>query len=327
MRKILSLLKNIFLLIIVILCLFAALELLFRGYHRIFKGIPFMRNVLYSDEKLGWRGKQIFGNAKTDKYKIFIVGDSFTDGFGLKEEDMYYNVIGRKMNAELFIYGGVAYGTLQEYLVIDKFFDEIKPDLVLLQVYYNDFINNSWELEGKSLFYNSNRIKPFLVDGNITYYFPAPFKNMRLLLVSYSRFLSSLSCRINYLWAILAKKGIFYNVERRIGNDPDFEDFQASVIVTEEIVRKIKQRIGETPLVAFAIDDRTPYYGHFKRIFTENKIGFIQDVPTALRQKQKEGFSVMLKDKIHLNKTGSLVCGELVAEKLIKMGYGKSKRL
>jgi alkylation response protein AidB-like acyl-CoA dehydrogenase len=47
------------------------------------------------------------------------------------------------------VYGGHGYGTLQEYLVIDKYIDEIKPDLILLQVCSNDFTNNL-ENEAKS---------------------------------------------------------------------------------------------------------------------------------------------------------------------------------
>jgi len=122
-------------------------EIATRTYQMLFRGIPFHRPVVdFLDKELGWQGKKVFGDLATEKIKIFVIGDSFTGGWGPKEESMYYNVLAEGLNAEVFVYGGVGYGTLQEYLALDRYFDLIEPDLVLLQVTWNDFIDNSLKL-------------------------------------------------------------------------------------------------------------------------------------------------------------------------------------
>lgn len=88
---------------------------------------------------------------------------------------MYYEVIRRNLNAEIFVYGCGAHGTLQEFLALDKYFDRIKPNLVVLQVCDNDFINNSWQLEGLAAYYNDRRIWPYLINGQIEYRYPRAF--------------------------------------------------------------------------------------------------------------------------------------------------------
>ena len=79
----------------------------------------------------------------------------------------------RRLNVEVFAYGGSGYGTLQESLVVDHYLPIVRPDLVLLQVSYNDFINNSFELERASYYNNNFLLRPYLEGDRIRRRFPS----------------------------------------------------------------------------------------------------------------------------------------------------------
>ena len=74
-----SILVRISLLFGSILFLVIAGEVAVRMYYSLRAGIPFTEHpVMNYHPELGWEGIEVFGNAATDKYKIFVVGDSFT---------------------------------------------------------------------------------------------------------------------------------------------------------------------------------------------------------------------------------------------------------
>jgi hypothetical protein len=81
--------KITFLLILtVLLYIFAEFQL--RLYENIRHHIPFLQSPShYLDPILGWKGKFILGEQSTKKYKIFIIGDSFTFGAGVPEEKKF----------------------------------------------------------------------------------------------------------------------------------------------------------------------------------------------------------------------------------------------
>jgi hypothetical protein len=56
-------------------------------------------------------------------------------------------VLGRALGAESFAYGVMGYGTLQQYMILDRYLDEIQPGLIILQMCSNDLINNSLSVE------------------------------------------------------------------------------------------------------------------------------------------------------------------------------------
>lgn len=85
--------------------------------------------IKYSTKKWGFR---VFGNINSAKTKIFAIGDSITMGFCVSDGNTYYDYLKKNNNnIDLFAYGGAGYGTLQEYMILDKYFDIIKPDMVL----------------------------------------------------------------------------------------------------------------------------------------------------------------------------------------------------
>jgi hypothetical protein len=122
-----KLFQNLFIITLALFILCFISEITFRLYFYFRFDIPFLRRIDYkiNDTLLGWKGKEATGDISTKKFRIFFVGDSFTDGCGVKTEHVYFSIIKKNLDAEVFAYGGKGYGTLQEYLVIDSYINRI----------------------------------------------------------------------------------------------------------------------------------------------------------------------------------------------------------
>ena len=174
--------SNILLLVFSILITFFAIEIGLRLYQLVKYRTPILsttQNGLWQranlDPELGWKNTENFStekileDAKGNKYsakvsngrygfkvygnnnsktRVFIVGDSFTDANEVSNDKTYWAVLADKFkNLQFYVYGCGGYGTLQEFMIIDKYLDEIKPQVLILQLSLNDFINNDYMLE------------------------------------------------------------------------------------------------------------------------------------------------------------------------------------
>lgn len=291
------------------------------------KGIPFFQTEeTFFDDELGWRGKKNFGDTKTAKIKIFVVGDSFTYGYGLPDGGApYYEILKKDSNAEVFAYGGLGYGTLQEYLVINRYVDEINPDLVVLQVHTNDLINNSWELEQRSFFHNNGLLRPYFRDGEINYIFPEKAGQLKAVF-SWSRFAMFVKEKVDIALAKLANRKKWETAEKEIATEGiSYKPFREAVDTTGQLVRKIKERIGDVPMIAFVVDDEQPYFDQIKKIFSEKQVEFVDSIPEAIRQK---GITTPCfnEDQKHWNGQGHALAGEILSEEVRKRIFGVQNR-
>lgn len=136
---------------------------------RVYSGL-FFAKMMVIDDKLGWRHaknvSKIFKNEDSDdiavkqnanghrgeyyapakaagKYRILVLGDSFTEGVQVNEEELFSSRL-EKIDPELEVLnGGVAgYGTVQEYLYLISEGLKFSPDLVLMMFYDNDLSDN-----------------------------------------------------------------------------------------------------------------------------------------------------------------------------------------
>lgn len=316
-------------------------EIAIRIYHYV--KYDFNRNSLKPitlDDKIGWRvtgnykyrgqkqdasgkkyrveiqtnkyGFRIFGDPGTkSKKKILFIGDSSTQALDVSNDKTYYGLLKDKIPIEVFAYGGGGYGTLQEYMILDEYIDIIKPDVVVMQVCSNDFINNDYELEVRSSKNNNGMLRPYMTkEGSIIYALPKPIPWLRELINKHSRFLYFVVSRIDRL---RAKQSVSVeDIIRKEGRS--FPLFMESVEITEQIFQKIKKRIpAETPLYVFSIDDTSPYYNAFKKILNKNKIALIDSVPQAIKRAEQKGIVVRASDKAHWNETGhQIIMDELM---------------
>ncbi len=78
------------------------------------------------------------------KRKLLVLGDSFVSNISVKDNEVFTEVMEDQLkNYDVLNFGVVGYGQVQEYLLLQKWIKEIKPDVVLLIIYFgNDFIDN-----------------------------------------------------------------------------------------------------------------------------------------------------------------------------------------
>ena len=86
------------------------------------------------------------------KPRVLIIGDSFTQMVQVSNGEEWYAYLERAFpDIAFYVFGGGGYGTLQEYMVMDDYFDEIRPDAIIWQFCRNDFHNNYYEMAIKKI--------------------------------------------------------------------------------------------------------------------------------------------------------------------------------
>ncbi|MBC8488078.1 MAG: SGNH/GDSL hydrolase family protein [Bacteroidetes bacterium] len=179
-----QLISSIAALAILLFCL----EVGYRLVRGIVRSSSLQKSTVVSDKKLGWTldtemKKSFFLNkcgeqtiispyrhrliVKFPKYKnkrtILFIGDSSTQVASVSTGRAYYDIFEELVKNSFSVYaaGVGGYGNLQEYLMLNEIYDEIKPDIVLWQHDNNDISNNVYELDNSS-FYNNQRPRPYL---------------------------------------------------------------------------------------------------------------------------------------------------------------------
>jgi hypothetical protein len=99
-----------------------------------------IRNVVEINS-LGFRDR---APRPDQKRKLLVIGDSFVSNISVKDNEVFTELMEDQLkNYDVLNFGVVGYGQVQEYLLLQKWIKEIKPDVVLLVVYFgNDFIDN-----------------------------------------------------------------------------------------------------------------------------------------------------------------------------------------
>jgi len=281
----------------------------FDGFHKAADGTQYPVHI--SQNEYGFR---MFGDVRTKRPKIMVIGDSYTHAIQVSDDKTYYAYLKKYLDAEVFAYGGDGYGTLQEYMVLDRFFDRIKPDLILWQYCGNDFINNSVELEQESSINNNGLVRPYWVNGRITYLLPKKHgSSLRRLALKYSRLLYLVMSRLDKVFAHLP----IDTVEAQISSEGSAHPgFAHSVQVTDALMSKVRARVGQMPVVAFIVGG-----GHavdtFRHISSRHGIQLLDDVQGAIENAEGKGIVVKSEDRAHWNETGHRIAGEVLAANLM----------
>ncbi len=307
-------LQNILVFTLSLVFIFITLEIVFRCLS-ISHNHPWNPGTVEQSKELGWKtiadfshqgtweeigtvhysttydGFRKFGDTATQKIKILVIGDSFTQAVNVSDEDTYYHYLQNQSSSiEVFAYGCGSYGTLQEFMILDKYLAVIKPDLVLWQFCPNDIYNNHYQLEPR--IFGSPR--PYLINHEIVYFKPSWIK----LLAKKSKLLKFVDNKIHRM---LVKKL----------NDPSIindTSFVNAVNTTQEIIGMIKERIGNTPFVGFSVGTRHQQF--FKAACQKSNLGFIDYVPAKISAARKKGIKINdMPHDGHWNETGHAIAG------------------
>ena len=114
----------------------------YEGYYNFREEINTSRH--YRINSFGLRDREY--NATTNAYRIIILGDSFTFGVGVPEENTFTELIEKKLNKnqnrfEALNAGVNGFGTLEEEYKLDELI-KYKPDMIILAFYQNDYGDN-----------------------------------------------------------------------------------------------------------------------------------------------------------------------------------------
>jgi hypothetical protein len=245
-----------------------------------------------------------------------IVGDSITEAIQVSDDQTYYanlkKIFSEKMSSppEIFAYGAAGYGTLQEVMIVERYIEQIAPDILILQVSSNDFINNSFELESASYENNNHMLRPYLgSDGSITMQLP-----QMVYAASYSRFLQWLIIRYNIL--VVVNK-LAHGVEEDIGHQPNHPAFLRAITLTDRLLERLRSVVPPaTKVYAFKVDNSQPYSGAFEKLFARHGIIYIEGVPEAITDASRKGEAVYASDGAHWAAPGHRIAAEVLANGL-----------
>lgn len=331
--------------LLLMVLLLALGEVVIRSVHLLRDGIPFFESnaggrvgPITLDADLGWKatehyqeslvektyrgtlyqvrrsqtqyGFRRFGDVNSRRLKMLVVGDSFTHATAVSDDRTYHALLASLLNVEVFAYGAGGYGTLQEFLILDRYLDTIRPDVILWQYCVNDFINNDNELERLSTMNNNGWVRPYWRDGKIQLLSPkASSIQVRDWINRHSRFLYFVVTRLDRLRAISTRDTVEVDIE---AEGMRHAGFARSVRTTDELMGLMRARVGTKPIAAFNCALAEPYNQAFREISGHHAITYWEDVAPVIQAAADRGEDVYAADGGHWNERGH----ELVARAL-----------
>ena len=213
-------------------------------------------SITYADN-----GFKRWGDVHTSKMKMLIIGDSMTEmPFVSNGEEWYAYLEKAFADLELFVYGGSGYGSLQEFLVLNDFIDTVKPQVIVIQFYGNDFEDNLYDLDVNHYPLGNHGTRPYWEDGRTVYRLPAPFEKIRQhsfladrLLVVYDNFQRDKAKKD--LPAYFRQKFEKEKAMSKTARQRKEELHRKAVAVTKNIYALIRQRAGGIPIYILNVND------------------------------------------------------------------------
>jgi hypothetical protein len=110
--------------------------------------IPGVYSFRYSNNSLGWRGRREYREAKQTDYRVLFLGDSFTYGIGVNDDQTFAsrvekNLRADRMSVEVMNAGCPGKGTDYELKCFQTLGRKFHPDLTVLSCLGNDFQDNA----------------------------------------------------------------------------------------------------------------------------------------------------------------------------------------
>jgi len=263
------------------------------------------------------KGFREYDDDRNYNKNILVIGDSFTAGPFASNDEMYYSYIKEELEKEGYFYnwyvaGGGGYGTLQQYLLIKKHFNQIKPDIIIHQFCENDFENNSLEIEKNSILNNQYFFRPYILNNKIVY--DESYKGMFYKILYNNSFLFK---KIEQLIT-----NYRYKINEGYYNKNNYEkNFKESIQITSKIFRLIKNIVGDKILyisVNCSSKNKEKFYA-WENILKDNKIINLSQASLLIEDKAKLGEDIFFFDGGHLNNYGNKIFGKKIGIDLIKI--------
>ena len=273
--------------------------------------------VDYQTVKDGFR---MYGKLDSDTLKkVWFIGDSYTQSVEVSNDKTFYHHLKDSLPIEVFAYGASGHGTLQEYLIFEKYVEQIQPDLVVWQYCSNDFIDNYDQLEMEAG-YKIGARRPYLnLDGSIEN--KMPLSNW-LKISEYSR----LGYGGYILWQKMKNKLLkeemaeYYIAHQR----RNYQPFDQAVQITDLILKKITNKLpAKTQVLFFSADNYDPQLTEFKELCGNNNFAITENPVNELIKAKMEKVTVHAYDGYHWNEKGHEVIANGLLSELRKILFGR----
>ena len=254
-------------------------------------------------------GFRLWEAPRTDRKRLLVIGDSFTEAVQVSNDKTYYALLQQHLGDkwQVFSYGMGGYGTLQEFLVMDRHWDEIRPDAIIWQWCSNDFCNNLFAWENRSKENYQIIPRPYLENGQIVLRCP----NEVPLLSFHSRL---------YPWLWIRFYSRFHRPAKAEVDLPraDSPLFLQAVHVTSEILDLSRKRLAGIPVFVFVAGDDEPQKSAFRQLAQQHGFILLEGVNEQLKKKEAEGVFVWAHATIggHWSEEGHAVVAESLHKQL-----------
>jgi hypothetical protein len=310
-------------------------ELGFRVIRYLVKGPDIARALTTDDAELGWHlnthrerttstnscGEIVVVESYDHPYlvkrprfqndtRVLFLGDSFTQAHEVSSGRAYFDVFEEltQNRYSVFAAGIGGFGSLQEYLLLRRVSDEVRPDVVIWQLHRNDVSNNVFALEHGS-FYNNQRRRPYLDLRAGQVYFEDP--GFFLFDVSYLfRFLFYRMLALDWTYDL----GLLDAANSLIA--PPEEDLPGLTRQGLDVLRTVLHRAIEehpgTQFFGFAADQQ--YDREYKQVFEGEGAAYFAGVSRLVARESRPTNCLPLDE--HWNHYGNEVAGRLLKEML-----------
>ncbi len=257
-------------------------------------------------------GFKMFGDTTSDRPRILVVGDSYTASIEVSNEDSYFHILADSLDAEVFAIGHAGYGTLQEWLLIERWLPRIRPQLIIWQVCSNDFIDNHAPLE-RLASYKVSQPRPYLqADGTISWEDP---RTLSEKVKAWLHLWQWAAPRIEQLACHLRAQAC-HTAEWHIAHEGmDWPPFAEAVARTKAILDRAARAIPDTvAVIVFPADRYQPQLDTWRWLATQAGFSFADEPAIEVERAARAGRVVHAIDHYHWNVTGH----RLIARGLLK---------
>ena len=277
---------------------------------------------LYETNDIGARSfiQKSSSNKSNQSIKILVVGDSFTMDPYVGNNEMWFSFFANKISknlgrdTEVLAFGGGAYGSLQQLLVLQrnkKAIDNFSPNIFILQFCSNDFNNNSLRIEKASFDLSQYMRRPYLVNDEI-YYYDGLFSYFfqKNILTRDSRVFA----KATFFYEFLVKK--YYPLNNNLIDNNLINEAE---IITQKVLTKIRSLYPNTESYIFSCsNNQSEINKNWKEIAKKSKFIVLEETSDFINKASSANKKIFYKDGSHLNKLGNLYWGELIYEEIVK---------
>ncbi len=311
------------------------------------------KSVTYHREKTSFAGRKYEVTLTTDEHgmrtfgvnrnapiRILVLGDSFTGEPYASDGQMWYAALVRRLAAltgrpldDFYVVAAASggYGTLQSLLLSQEVKQFYAPTLLVDQFCDNDFGNNSFDVEQKSVVLNQWMQRPYLAsDRETIIWHEGPLARLyramlyrsalfgvfdRALQVSLSKFYGG------FLMISQKDKDAYFRELRAATYDP------AAIDLTRFLLGKIRKNFEAVPAV---LVDCPIEPSSTNRIWVDvaESAGFTPITAPSdnlLEAKSRGEFDLFATDGAHLSDTGNELMGQILAQEIVSRGILKDR--